>query len=201
VPRGAKHRDFISPWHNVLLCPLDTVNNHLPEGFLFRFECSLPVYTISISLLNQYLSFRSQSNGCQHTDVLTVMNGGGLRGSGDSIFCIVVVMTVQHSSPSGRSFCGFVCASLVPCFCLRHRLECWKTTERVKILSLISSSQLVRRNHKIILGRVTFPVDCSTRHFLELFFFFLECQQFAVVPRSKVFYNRTVKCWPSSLTI
>jgi hypothetical protein len=101
------------------------VNNHLPEGFLFRFESSLRVYTISISLLNQYLSFCSQSNGCQHTDVLTVMNGGGgLRGSGDSIFCIVVVMTVQHSSPSGRSFCGFVCASLVPCFCLRHRLEC-----------------------------------------------------------------------------
>lgn len=77
VPRGAKHRDFISPWHNVLLCPLDTVNNHLPEGFLFRFESSLPVYTISISLLNQYLSFCSQSNGCQHTDVLTVMNGEG----------------------------------------------------------------------------------------------------------------------------
>lgn len=77
VPRGAKHRDFISPWHNVLLCPLDTVNNHLPEGFLFRFESSLRVYTISISLLNQYLSFCSQSNGCQHTDVLTVMNVGG----------------------------------------------------------------------------------------------------------------------------
>jgi hypothetical protein len=93
VPRGAKHRDFISPWHNVLLCPLDTVNNHLPEGFLFRFESSLRVYTISISLLNQYLSFCSQSNGCQHTDVLTVMNEGG----GD---CAVPVTQFSASSSS-----------------------------------------------------------------------------------------------------